>query len=175
MRIHYRNLTIRNAEEKDCGQLAAWWNDGAVMADAGFPNGLGTTPEKVAQEVKKNTDDTSRRLILELDGSPIGEMRYYNRGTGVAEISIRICDASQREKGYGRVALSMLISELFMMKYWKIVLNANLANFRAQHVCELLGFDRVRVNEDSRMDQMGREQSSVDYELYENQFHNFAV
>ena len=42
-KIQYENLTIRQAEVADAKQLAAWWNDGAVMAHAGFPNGLGTT------------------------------------------------------------------------------------------------------------------------------------
>ena len=175
MRITYKNLTIRNAEEKDCGQLTAWWNDGKVMAHAGFPNGLGTSSEKIAEKLKGDADDTHRRLILELDGKPIGEMSYRSKGTGVAEIGIKICDADQQEKGYGRVALSMLINELFMMRYWKIVLDTNLKNLRAQHVYELLGFDRVRVNRNSWTDQMGKKQSSVDYELYENQFHNLVV
>ena len=44
-KIQYENLTIRQAEVADAKQLAAWWNDGAVMAHAGFPNGLGTTEE----------------------------------------------------------------------------------------------------------------------------------
>jgi hypothetical protein len=43
MNIKYDQLCIRNAEKKDCEQLAKWWNDGKVMAHAGFPNGLGTT------------------------------------------------------------------------------------------------------------------------------------
>ncbi len=42
MNIQYENLTIRQAEVADAKQLTAWWNDGAVMAHAGFPNGLGT-------------------------------------------------------------------------------------------------------------------------------------
>jgi hypothetical protein len=42
-KIQYENLTIRQAEVADAKQLAAWWNDGAVMAHAGLPNGLGTT------------------------------------------------------------------------------------------------------------------------------------
>lgn len=36
MKIQYENLTIRQAEVADAEQLAAWWNDGAVMAHAGF-------------------------------------------------------------------------------------------------------------------------------------------
>lgn len=48
-KIQCGKLTIRQAEAADARQLAAWWNDGAVMAHAGFPNGLGTTEEKVIE------------------------------------------------------------------------------------------------------------------------------
>ncbi len=34
MRIIYHDICIRNAENEDCEQLAAWWNDGSVMAHA---------------------------------------------------------------------------------------------------------------------------------------------
>ena len=35
-KIQYANLTIRQAEVADAKLLAAWWNDGAVMAHAAF-------------------------------------------------------------------------------------------------------------------------------------------
>ena len=55
MRIQHKNLTIRQAEVTDAKQLAAWWNDGAVMAHAGFPNGLGTTEEEVVKGLRRET------------------------------------------------------------------------------------------------------------------------
>lgn len=70
----------------------------------------------------------------------------------------------------GRKVLSMLIGRLFRDGYSKSVLDTNLANTRAQHVYESLGFRRVRVNRDSWRDQLGRLQSSVDYELVEKDF-----
>ena len=36
MRIENGDLCIRSAEADDCPQLAKWWNDGSVMAHAGF-------------------------------------------------------------------------------------------------------------------------------------------
>ena len=41
MFLKHNNLIIRNATEKDAEQLALWWNDGKIMAHAGFPNGTG--------------------------------------------------------------------------------------------------------------------------------------
>lgn len=51
MNIKYDQLCIRNAEKKDCEQLAKWWNDGKVMAHAGFPNGLGTTATEIKNKL----------------------------------------------------------------------------------------------------------------------------
>lgn len=175
MYLTYKNITLRNATCEDAPQLAAWWNDGNVMAHAGFPLGLGTTAEEIAVQIAEDSEDTRQRLILLLDEERIGEMCYYNTGNQIAEIGIKICEFTHQEKGIGRIALSMLISHLFHSDYSKIILDTNLKNRRAQHVYEKLGFRRLRVNTDSWRDQLGELQSSVDYELTADTFHNFAV
>lgn len=174
MLLNYQNLTIRNATESDAEQLTAWWNDGKVMAHAGFPNGLGTTAEEIAESLAKDTDDTLRRLIIEIDGQPAGETCFENMGDSVARIGIKICDFSKQEKGYGRKLLSMLISALFERGYTKIVLDTNLKNTRAQHVYESLGFKRVALHENAWRDQVGELQSFIDYELLPSEFINYA-
>ena len=175
MELIYQTIKIRYATAADAPQLAAWWNDGAVMAHAGFPMGLGTTAEKIADDIASDSDETRRRLILLLDNQPIGEMCYYNLGNHTAEIGIKICEAIHQEKGIGRIALSMLLRELFRLGYRKIVLDTNLKNHRAQHVYELLGFRKVRVNLDSWKNQLGQLESSVDYELTVDTFIDFSV
>lgn len=175
MLLEYKNLRIRNATTADAVILANWWNDGAIMAHAGFPKGIGETPANVARKVATDDDNKSRRLILELDDSPIGEACYYNLGNKIAEIGIKICDFSKQEKGFGRIYLSMLLASLFEeFGYEKIVLDTNLKNERAQHVYEKLGFKKVRVNFESWKNQLGELESSVDYELYPENFVNFA-
>lgn len=173
MLLEYKNLRIRSATTEDADILTNWWNDGAVMAHAGFPNGIGETPEHVAEKIAN--DNKCIRLILELDDYPIGEACYYNLGNKVAEIGIKICDFSKQEKGLGRIYLSMLIQALFEEAgYEKIILDTNLKNERAQHVYEKLGFRKVRVNYDSWKNQLGELESSVDYELYPEWFVNFC-
>lgn len=173
MFVTHENITIRNAEQADCLQLAAWWNDGKVMAHAGFPMGLNTTPEKIAESISSDTDQTRRRLILEYENTPIGEMSFRNQGNGSVEIGIKICEAVYQEKGIGRKALSLFIQSLFDMGFSKIILDTNLKNTRAQHVYELLGFQKTGVRIDSWRDQLGSLQSAVDYELTKEQFHSF--
>lgn len=175
MLLTYQTITIRNAAEEDAPLLARWWNDGAVMAHAGFPMGLGTTAEKIAADLTRDSDEHRRRLILTWEDNPIGEMSYRNLGDGSADIGIKICESACQEKGIGRLALSMLIQALFDSGYEKIVLDTNLNNTRAQHVYEKLGFQKLRVNQNSWRNQLGEWESSVDYALTPENFVNFAV
>ena len=167
MQMQYKNLTIRDAVAADAAQLAAWWNDGAVMAHAGFPKGLGTTVEEVIAGLGNG------RLVLEEGERLIGEACYRKVGEAIVEIGIKICETDCQNRGLGRVILSMLISWLFEQGFEKIVLDTNLTNLRAQHVYESLGFQKLRVNIDSWTDQLGNKQSSVDYELTEGNFIDF--
>ena len=51
MNLKQKEITIREATHADAEQLCTWWNDGAVMAHAGFPNGLGTTKEAIIEKL----------------------------------------------------------------------------------------------------------------------------
>lgn len=173
--IKYKDIVIRNATVEDAIILETWWNDGSIMAHAGFPNGTGQTAESIAEKIKSDTDKVHRRMIIELSGVPIGETNYYNVSDGIAEIGIKICDFSKHNKGYGKIILSMLISYLFdELGYEKIVLDTNLNNKRAQHVYEQLGFRKVKVRENSWRNQLGELQSAVDYELLQTEFTSYA-
>ena len=167
MKIQYENLIIRQAETADAKSLAAWWNDGDVMAHAGFPNGLGTTEEEVIEGLSNG------RMVIEENGRLIGECNYRNVEDGIAEIGIKICETDCQNRGVGRKVLSMLIGWLFRNGCSRIILDTNLTNTRAQHVYEALGFRKVRTNIDSWKDQLGRLQSSVDYELDEPDFNSY--
>ena len=162
--LQYENLTLRQAEVSDAKQLAAWWNDGAVMAHAGFTNGVGTTEAEVIKGLGKGC------LMIQEDDRLIGECNYRDADIGVAEIGIKICETDGQNRGVGRKILSMLIGWLFQNGYSKIILDTNLKNTRAQHVYESLGFRKVRTNIDAWKDQLGQLQSSIDYELVKEDF-----
>lgn len=171
MECRYHKILIRGAEEEDAEQLCQWWNDGAVMAHAGFPNGLGTTVEKIAAQIREESDAVCRRHIILLENTAIGEMVYRNLGGRACEIGIKICEAGQQNRGLGKIVLSLFIEGLFSnLGYEKIVLDTDLDNKRAQHVYEQLGFQKVRTNIGSYRDQLGNTRSSVDYELTKRHF-----
>lgn len=175
MVLNHKNLTIRPASPADAPQLEAWWNNGELMAHAGFPNGTGEKAEDIAARIAQETDQ-SRRLILELDGNPIGEMNYGPNEDGEsAWIGVKICEISQQEHGYGKILLSMLIRWLFgTAGYKKVTVDPDRDNKRSRHVYERLGFRPVRVRENAWVDQAGVSRSFVDYELRPEDFVDFA-
>lgn len=163
-------LSLRYAVPEDAVRLCTWWNDGKIMAHAGFPNGLNTTVSAVQEQIDRE-DKNRRRIIIEIAKQAVGEMSYRLVET-TAEIGIKICDASYREHGYGTKALKLLIEYLFTNEQIdKIILDTNLNNTRAQHVYEKIGFKQVAVHMDAWKDQLGRLQSFVDYELLKNHYY----
>ena len=170
MYLKQEKLSIRAAATQDAAMLCQWWNDGKVMDHAGFPHGIGTNVEKVAASIKDD-NELSRRLILDYDKTPIGEMNYRTTTAGVAEIGIKICDFDYQNQGYGTTYLSMLINYLFKKKsYAKIILDTNMKNKRAQHVYEKLGFKKTRTIIDKWKNQVGELQSAIEYELTADSF-----
>jgi RimJ/RimL family protein N-acetyltransferase len=167
MNLTNGNITIRDATSDDAELLCTWWNDGEIMAHAGFPNGLGITVDEICEQLANREDDAIHIHIIELNGNPIGEMNYRNESNNIASIGIKICDFASQEKGLGTTILAMFIDALFTdFNFAKIIIDTNTKNTRAQHVYEKkLGFKIVRICIDSWHDQLGEAQSSIDYEL----------
>ena len=174
MIMKYKNKTIRCAKLGDSLMLLNWYNDGKIMEHAGFPNGLNENIENINNKIKSCSAYTSQLFILEYKDISIGEMHYRNIGNLSVELGIKICDFTKHDQGLGKIYLSMMIDFLlFELQYKKIVVNANLNNLRAQHVYEALGFIKTKVSVDSWTNQLGKLQSSVQYELNKNNFINF--
>ena len=147
MELTQENMVIRYAAKSDARILCDWWNNGEIMAHAGFPHGINTTIEKVEQQLSEETDQTTRRFIIEINKEPSGEMNYRNKGNNIAEIGIKICDFNKQEKGCGKKLLRMFIEYLFGQPgYKKIILDTKLNNKRAQHVYEKIGFKKIKMD-----------------------------
>lgn len=174
MHLQSGKIEIRNAVIDDAPQLAAWWNDGNVMAHAGFPNGLGTCAAEIIKHIELESDETTLRHIIIYEGVPIGEMNYRNLGDNQCEMGIKICDEKMQNRGIGKKVLSLFIHGLFHdLGYSLIKLDTDLKNERAQHVYEKLGFQKIRVNLNAWKDQLGNDRSSVDYELTKDLFNSY--
>ncbi len=174
MYLNYGDLTIRNATAADADQITAWWNDGKIMAHAGFPDGLGTTAEEVTRHIVNDHEDKGIVLMIELQHKLIGDMSYRIADSDTARIGIKICDFSKQEKGYGRILLCMLIKELFARGFHTINLDVDSENKRAQHVYEKIGFQKVSINEHSWIDQLGNDRSFVSYLMHPDDLIDYA-
>lgn len=168
------NYVIRSANQNDALILKKWWNDGKVMAHAGFPLGLDITLKSVKEQIKRNDINHQVVFIIELNAIRIGEMSYHldkENDVLISDLGIKICEHQYTSKGYGPIFLKMLISYLFNeLSVYKIVLDTNLKNIRAQKCYEKIGFKKVKVVNDAWKDQLGISQSAVDYELFCNDF-----
>ena len=110
------------------------------MEHAGFPQGLGTSVEKITQKLLE-PDNRTHLLIIESEGLPIGEMNWRREESDHAEIGIKICESDRQKKGFGSRLIAMLCRDLFANRgIARITLNTMLENQRAQHVYEKLGF-----------------------------------
>lgn len=168
------SLTVRRATADDAAVLCSWWNDGAVMEHAGFPQGLGTTEERIREQIASESEDTICRYIIEYDGTPIGETHRRYVSDGVCEIGIKICVPEMQEIGLGKRILSLLIGEIFgNLGYKRINVDTNPENTRARRVYERLGFVLTEFKKDCWRDQTGRLRSAVCYALTPERFVSF--
>ena len=170
MKLFYKNIILRDARESDAKDLMRWWNDGEVMEHAGFPHGLNKSEEDIIEQI--NTIPFHKHLfIIEIDGNKVGEANITINNTE-GELGIKICEKDYRQKGYGRLILSMMIEKLFE-SVDIIKLDTNYKNKRARHVYESLGFKLDTIKANGFIDQLGNPQDVVYYRLNKEDFNNY--
>lgn len=164
-----QTLKLRTAISEDASYLLKWWNDGDIMAHAGFPLGLNITEEQVLKNIVKSCE-TKQLLIMQLDGIPFGEMSYTIDGNN-ADFGIKICIPTMRGQGIGELALTTLFEYLFSLGIEKITCDTNLNNKGSQNFYEnKMGMRKVKVCENCWKNQLGELQSTVFFEITKNEF-----
>ena len=165
-----KQVTIRSANKNDVEILVNWWSSGEVMAHAGFPNGIKTDSIKLTNRIENYNKDNHPKnqiLIISLENDyRIGEMNYHGTDEDIYEIGIKICEIKEQSKGYGEIAIKLLIDYIKNdLKGKKIILDTNLNNKGSQKFYKRLGFSQVGIRKDCWTDQLGNLQSAVDFEL----------
>lgn len=168
------NIQFRNATTDDAHLLLSWWNDGRIMGDVGFPNGLGLSLEDVYDSLSLRTDFNSQ-LIIEIDGKPVGEM-HLGIDLDNPEIAYpgwKICELEYQNKGYGTQAINLCLDYLFtdeviQGKYQikRVEINVLYENTRAHHVYEhKVGMNVVSHHKNTWKDPQGTWRDSISYSI----------
>ena len=168
-------IKITSATDKEASLLLYWWNDGEIMAHAGFPLGLNTSLEKVKQNILKN-NETRQLLIIYCDNLPIGEMNFEIKNN-IAQFGIKICNKDFQNNGYGVAVLNELFKYLFETKNVdKIECDTNLKNIRSQYVYEKkLNMKRIKTFYNSFINQIGEKCSVTVFEITKNDYMSYKT
>ena len=180
--IQKSSIRLRSAAEVDVPLLNSWWNDGAVMAHAGFPEGLRQGMEQTLSQVKRSREAGGWLCIIEIEGKAVGECSlkvWKNEG----HPGWKICDLSYQNRGFGPMIIQMTMDYYFSgfslnsdKPLARVVWDTMLDNIRAQRVYERLpGVRRLGVRENCWQDQTGRWHSAVDYELTREDWTKWAM
>lgn len=173
------SLSICPVRPGDAPRLNAWWNDGAVMTHAGFPEGLGQSLAETRAHIRDIINAPDRGLWMMLyDGAAIGESSFRVLAGGIVECGWKICEADYQNRGIGTAAIRLTLMHYFTDPGFRAlhpvtaaVWDTNLNNLRAQKVYEQkIGAKRLGVRENSWKDQRGAWQSAVDYRLERDTF-----
>ncbi|HWR18443.1 MAG TPA: hypothetical protein VN608_02400, partial [Clostridia bacterium] len=78
-----KRIRVRKLKHSDIPIIAGWWNNGLLMKDMGFINGMGVTESSLLSRFNKQLTDNDTilesRLFIITDiqtGKEIGELQY---------------------------------------------------------------------------------------------------
>jgi RimJ/RimL family protein N-acetyltransferase len=164
-------IRVRNLKRSDIPIITRWWNDGLLMKDMGFVNGMGVTESSLFSRFEKQLidDDTvleSRMFIITdiATGKEIGELQYGELDliSKKCRIAIKISEIDYQGKGLGKEALSLFIDYLvaeFDLK--KIEIDTIHKNIRAYNLYKNLGFVETERIKDYWTDDQGNKHDII--------------
>ncbi len=109
-------LAVRPADEGDADLFLALWTDPRVMANVGFPRGLGVTREGLLEQLGRQKGSEFDRLlvaVLKATGQPIGECKMHRPdAAGIASTDVKLLPAFWGHR-YGIELKRGLLDHLF--------------------------------------------------------------
>lgn len=137
-----KNVNLRIMEREDLPLYVEWIND------PGFFGEYNPLEHTTKAEMEKNFDTAppeKRRFFIEKkDGTKIGVVNTFPVGE-LLEIGFTLI-ASQRGKGYGTEAVTILVDYLFLSRdIVRIQATTDLRNIASQRVLEKVGFKKEGV------------------------------
>ena len=119
-------IKVRPIKLSDAGIFFKWWNDGNLMKDVGFKDGLMISLNKIEQGFIKRLSESVPTLFIIYDQKsnlPIGELSFgeLNVEEGTCRIGMKICDVNSQGMGYGHHSLCEFLKYLFNQFNLKII------------------------------------------------------
>lgn len=168
-------IRVRKLNYSDIPIITRWWNDGILMKDMGFINGMGVTESSLLSRFNKQLNDKDTilesRMYIITDiktGKEIGELQYgeLDLKDKKCRIAIKISEISYQGKGLGEEALSLFIDYLVSeFGLNKIEIDTIHDNIRAYRLYKKLGFKEVERIKDYWTDDQGIKHDIIFMEL----------
>ena len=135
------DVSFREVEERDLGDLVRWLADPEVRAFYGDP---AETVEAARKQYLEPDTIPAWRFVIEWQGRGVGEIQYYHEdetATWTGGIDIFIGEPDARGHGVGIEAIRVMLRFLFEEKHiHRAIIDPEVGNARAIHVYERAGF-----------------------------------
>lgn len=165
-------IRVRTLSYSDIPIVTRWWNNGALMKEMGFVNGMGITESSLLRRFKKQleADDTTildSRMFIVTDrktGREIGELQYgeLNLQDKKCRLAVKIAELDYQGKGLGEESLSLFIDYLVSeFGLNKIQIDTIHDNVRAYNLYKKLGFVEIERVKDFWTDDRGHKHDII--------------
>ncbi len=164
-------IRVRKLDYSDIPVITRWWNDGSLMKDMGFINGMGITESSLLSRFEKQLSNNNAilesRMFIITDvktDNEIGELQYgeLDLENKKCRIAIKISEINYQGKGLGEESLSLFIDYLtseFGLN--KIEIDTIHDNIRAYRLYEKLGFKEIERIKDYWTDDQGNKHDII--------------
>lgn len=166
-----KRIRVRKLKHSDIPIIAGWWNNGLLMKDMGFINGMGVTESSLLSRFNKQLTDNDtileRRLFIITDiqtGKEIGELQYgeLDLKNKKCRIAIKISEIDFQGKGLGEEALSLFMDYLISeFNLHKLEIDTIHNNVRAYKLYKKLGFNETERIKDFWTDDQGNKHDII--------------
>lgn len=164
-------IRVRKLNHSDIPIVTKWWNDGLLMKDMGFINGMGVTESSLISRFNKQLNDKDSilesRMFIITDiktGKEIGELQYgeLDLKDKKCRIAIKISEIDFQGKGLGEEALLLFIDYLTSeFGLSEIEIDTIHDNIRAYKLYKKLGFEEVERVRDYWTDDQGNKHDII--------------
>ena len=171
---------IRPIVVEDAKYFHKWWNDGALMKDVGFKNGLNLSLEEIIASFKKriNSENGNKLYIIydSLLNIPIGELSYgeLNNKEKSCRIGMKICELNMQGKGYGHHSLCEFLQYLFNELHLSVIyIDTLMSNTRAIHLYQKIGCETIEIKKAFWTNPEGDECDAIFFKLDREVFRKY--